>query len=110
MRGLLESIVRRTTRQVIREMAEPDMDMDYRKDFIDWVFQRSDTHRLNAVQLMYEYCTEDDDDALYRLYEEYGDDIGVDLTDDSEKSNWICEEIRRAINEFAYYNFNEEEE
>ena len=110
MRGLLESIVRRTTRQVIREMAEPDMDMNYRKDFIDWVFDRSDPQQANAVQLMYEYYVEDNDDALYRLYEGYGDDIGVDLTDDSEKSNWICEEIRRAINEFAYHNFNEDYE
>lgn len=115
MRRLLENIVRSTVDQVIREMAEPEMEMDYRKDFINWALERADHARklggpVNAVQLMYEYYVEDDDDALYRLIQEYGDDIGMDLTDDSDESNWICEEIRKAINEFAYYNFNEEEE
>lgn len=115
MRGLFENIVRRATRQVLREMAEPEMEMDYRKDFINWALERADRQRrlggpVNAVGLMYEYYMEDNDDALYSLYEAYGDDIGIDLMDDSNESNWICEEIRRAINEFGNYNFNDYEE
>lgn len=114
MRTLFEDIVRRATRQVLREATEPEMEMDYRKDFINWALERADRSRwggpVNAVQLMHEYYNEDNDDALYRLYEAYGDDIGIDLTDDSPESNWICEEIRKAINEFGYYNFNTDED
>lgn len=115
MRRIFENIVRGATRKVLREITEPDMEMDYGKDFINWALERAESDRklggpVNAIALMHEYYKEDDNDALYRLYSEYGDDIGIDLLDDSDESNWICEEIRRAINEFGNYNFNEEDD
>jgi hypothetical protein len=44
------------------------------------------------------------------LIEGFGNKIDKDLTDDSQESNWIVDEIRRAINEWGYYNCNEDNE
>lgn len=109
LRACVNRIVKRSYRMLKEnDEIEAGNDTDWRKEFMDWALSEHNHPSINTIGLMYDYYTEDDDDALYELLDEFGNEVGKDLTDDSQESNWIAEEIRRAINEWGYYNCNED--
>lgn len=107
----LRSCIHRAVKKAYRILKEDkgwDSDTEWRKEFMDWATEEHNHPSIDTVGLMYSYYTEDDDDAFLELIEEFGNEIDKDLTDDSQESNWIIDEIRRAINEWGYYNCNED--
>ena len=118
LKACLNRAIKRSAR-MLREAEEEEFDADtnWREEFMNWVLDgdaddfmgENDTQSsTDKVGLMHEYYADDNDDSFNELIEEFGDEIGKDLTDDSQESNWIIEEIRRAINEWGYYNCNED--
>ena len=88
---------------------------DVRNDFINWAMNEAGRERriggpVNALGLMYDYYNEDDDSALYELVEKYKESRGIVTEPDSQDDVWIAEEIRRAVNDWGYYNAQNMEE
>lgn len=85
----------------------PENLQNIREDFMRWASEadkrRSIGGPINAYGLMYEYYFEDNDGALADLVREYMEDRGIEVEPDSQQDIWVSEEIRRAVNEWGYY-------
>ena len=102
---------------MLREAAEPVVASqdELRSDFTEWLMREENHGRyggpVDKIGLAYQYYTEDDDEALYRLLQAYLEDIGMeDLDTESPEYFQYHEAARKAINELGYYQFNEEPE
>ena len=78
---------------------------DIAKDFINWAYNEAEKMRrlggpINAVELMYEYYTENNEEALNSLVEVYCEarNIGEDQYEN------VKQEVVRAVNAWGYYN------
>lgn len=86
-----------------------NMPENIQSDFASWAMNEADKQRglggpVDAIGLMFEYCSEDNDGALYDLVEAYKEARGIQTEPDSQEDIWISEEVRRAVNAWWYYN------
>lgn len=116
-RNRINRIIKESIDRVLREAAEPVVASqdELRSDFMKWLMSEENHGRyggpVNKTGLAYQYYTEDDDDALYRLVQAYLEDIGMeDLDTESPEYFQYHEAARKAIDELGYYQFNEEPE
>ena len=82
-----------------------------REDFMYWATNEAEGQRAiggpkNAMSLMWEYYFDDNDQALADVIQFYKDARNIVTEPDSQEDVWISEEIRRAINEWGYYQSN----
>ena len=93
----LKKIIKESVSNILKEECE-----DIERNFYNWAFNGGcKNHRyggaINPAGLLYEYYYDDNNDALYRVAEEFSDEFGCDMDE-------VYEVARKAA--ITYFNYN----
>lgn len=104
IRSIFESYLNEEKKILAEGMADGG---NIRQDFMQWAMNEADKMRriggpINAVELMYDYYCNNDEEALYGLLEGYAEARHLNI--EGDEFNSVKAEIVKAINEWGYYN------